>query len=406
MITAAELARIKQDHSCITIASKYVKLRGTGKSRVGPCPVHSQDRQALDSTSFKCSHDKWVCAVCPAGANGGDVIKLVQLVEFGGVSGTFAQAVERLGGRTDAPPPDPVEEAKRAAEAQDKRDREARETNEFRERERKKVFDIWHAAIRPIAGTPVEDYLRLRGIAPPADTKLRYVAALPFWHDAGKRLAPAGDEPRAGEFDKVKIHTGPAMLAPIVDATGTFRGLHTTWFDLAQPKGKALIVDPDTGAPIKKTKKVRGSTRGNAIVLVACEAPRRLFIGEGIETVLSVWHALMQQGRDLADAAFWSSVDLGNLGGKHAGTIRHPTLKTDKGKAQMPPGPDIRPGGPVIAIPDSVEDLVLLADADSDRFTTQCVLARAGQRFAREGRTVRCAWPPAGTDFNDLLRGS
>jgi hypothetical protein len=59
---------------------------------------------------------------------------------------------------------------------------------------------------------------------------------------------------------------------------------------------------------------------------------------------------------------------------------------------------------PGIAVPDSISDIVLLGDGDSDRFVTGCALVRAAARFARPGRTVRAAWAPAGKDFNDLLR--
>ena len=42
------------------------------------------------------------------------------------------------------------------------------------------------------------------------------------------------------------------------------------------------------------------------------------------------------------------------------------------------PEPDLNQPG--IAIPDSVRDLVLLGDGDSDRFLTQCFIARAAKR--------------------------
>ena len=42
-----------------------------------------------------------------------------------------------------------------------------------------------------------------------------------------------------------------------------------------------------------------------------------------------------------------------------------------------------------------VERLVLLGDTASDRFTTECVLARARRRYAREGRQIVVACGPA-----------
>ena len=67
------------------------------------------------------------------------------------------------------------------------------------------------------------------------------------------------------------------------------------------------------------------------------------------------------------------------------------------------PGPDPHPTSPSIPIPDSVEELILLGDGDSDRFLTECALCRAAMRYAREGRVIIVAWAPAGKDFNDIL---
>ena len=214
----------------------------------------------------------------------------------------------------------------------------------------------------------------------------------------------------SGSIDAAVVHRGPAMLAPIVDAAGRFRALHTTWLDLTQPNGKALIKDPETGDELP-AKKVRGSKAGNRIRLVrATERPHTLFIGEGIETVLSVWLALRMDRERNKDALgivnmiFWSGVDLGNIGGRALETVPHPTAKTAGGRVQRVPGPDPDPDSSAIAIPDSVTDLVLLGDGDSDRFTTHCAIARAARRYAAPGRTVRVAWAPDGMDFNDELR--
>jgi hypothetical protein len=113
----------------------------------------------------------------------------------------------------------------------------------------------------------------------------------------------------------------------------------------------------------------------------------------------------------MINIAFWSGVDLGNLGGKAAAVVPHPTLKTAQGRVQRVPGPEPDLLSPGIAIPDSVIDVIMLGDGDSDRFTTQCALARASKRFALNSeamtkidRTVRCAWAPVGLDFNDMLR--
>lgn len=197
------------------------------------------------------------------------------------------------------------------------------------------------------------------------------------------------------------------MLAPIVDAAGKFRALHMTWLDLARSNGKPLIKDPESPDVELPAKKVRGSKAGNRIELVDVKYPAQLFLGEGIETVLSVWLALERAGRDLTHVAFWSAVDLGNLAGRAAETVPHPMLKDARRRVRYVPGP--APDDTIthsVTIPDSVTDLVLLGDGDSDRFTTQCALARATQRYARPGRSVRTAWAPDGRDFNDLARAA
>ena len=58
---------------------------------VGPCPLHSADPHARDSTSFECTADSWVCATC---ADGGDVIKLVALREGLDPQKDFRKVVE------------------------------------------------------------------------------------------------------------------------------------------------------------------------------------------------------------------------------------------------------------------------------------------------------------------------
>jgi hypothetical protein len=71
-ITEVELAELKARNPCDQVAAKWVKLRQAGRKMMGPCPLHSPDPSARDSTSFECDGAGWVCAVC---AEGGDVVK-------------------------------------------------------------------------------------------------------------------------------------------------------------------------------------------------------------------------------------------------------------------------------------------------------------------------------------------
>jgi hypothetical protein len=71
-----------------------------------------------------------------------------------------------------------------------------------------------------------------------------------------------------------------------------FRGLHLTYLDLAQPKGKLQLADPDEPGKLLDAKKSRGSKQGNRVELIGPRAPRRLVLGEGAEKVIAVWQAL------------------------------------------------------------------------------------------------------------------
>ncbi len=380
-ISDAELEDLKARNPCDQVAARWVTLRKHGKKMIGPCPMCSPDPQARDSTAFECSADSWVCAKC---ADGGDVIKLIARHESLDPKKDFRKVVEILGGTRAIDP----EEAARAQAARDRiRAERERENQIFRDRELKTLFATWHNADE-LAGTIAERYLERRGLViPPAKpSRMRYRRDHPFF-------AP----------DRSEIHRGPAMLAAIVNAEGKFRALHATWLDLDRANGKASIADPKTGATLP-AKKVRGSKAGGRIELVPIADPKRLIIGEGIETVLSVYAALARSGRDLAGTAFWSAVDLGNLAGKAAGSVPHPTTRTETGRPARVPGPVPDREAPGLAIPESVDELVLLGDADSDRFTTECALVRAAARYARPGRSVRLAWAAPGRDFNDMLQ--
>jgi hypothetical protein len=399
MISDAAIAELKLRNPCDQVAGQWVKLRRHGKKFVGPCPLHSPDPAARDSTSFECEADGWVCATCH---DGGDVIRLVALRHGLDPRRDFLEAAQLLGGFAEL-------SAERAAELdrerQIRKTRREQEANQFRERERRTAFDIWHAG-RSYAGTPVEDYLKTaRGIAAlPERLQLRFAPIVAFFH--GEETDERGRRaPRV-------IHRGPAMLAPIVStgsggdarsAAGKFRGVHITWLDLQRPNGKALIKDPESGEPLLP-KKVRGSQAGNAIRLVDMPAPAIAYAGEGIETVLSVWYALNRAGAMLERSIFWSTVSLGNLAGKSAEPVPHPNLKDAAGRVRRVPGPTPDLGDAGIAFPETLEELVLLGDGDSDRFATALALNRAVLRHSRAGRRVSVAWSPDDTDFNDELR--
>jgi hypothetical protein len=149
---------------------------------------------------------------------------------------------------------------------------------------------------------------------------------------------------------------------------------------------------------------MRGSKTGANIAVTLVDAPKRLVIGEGIETVLSVFTAFVDAGRPIEDIAFWAAGDLGNMAGRAVRSLPHPTARRPNGQPQRVPGPVPDPDDPGLAIPDSVAELILLGDGDSDPVLTQFAMTRAARRYARDGRTIRIAFAPAGQDFNDVLQ--
>lgn len=393
-ITDDELDDIRARNPIADVAGGYTKLRRAGGKLVGPCPIcggrtSSQRFEVIEKDA------SWVCAVCP---DGGDVIRLVEKVE----GCDFRAAIERLGGRTAI-------DAARAKELFEERERKrlAREKTsaDYREAERKRLFRTWKSAL-PIHDTVAARYLEGRGLVLPDHCPgLRFLPTMSYWH--GEMIDERGRKaPR-------QIYAGPAMCGAFIRPDGKFGGLHLTWLNVvtspddvtAPAPVKAEIQDPDSGE-VLNSKKMRGSKTGAYIAIVMHDAPRRLVIGEGIETVLSVWTAMHQAGRPLDDMAFWAAGDLGNLAGRANKTINHPILKRPNGQPQKVPDrfPDLEDAG--LSIPDSVEELILLGDGDSEPVLTQYAMERAARRYAREGRVIRIAFAPSGFDFNDLLKAA
>ena len=121
------------------------------------------------------------------------------------------------------------------------------------------------AMSRPILRTPVEAYLRRRGI-----TALHETGGLRFH----PRCYYRPDEHEATQ-------TWPAMIAAVTDLLGRLTGVHRTWLD---PGG---FSDATLGkAPIDTPRRAMGDLLGHAVRFgVAGEVAAA---GEGIETVLSL----------------------------------------------------------------------------------------------------------------------
>jgi hypothetical protein len=434
-LTDAELDDLKARNPVNELAGVRLRRGSSAFGRAGftgPCPICSNDAQKRTAQRFECNAERWVCAVCQ---DGGDILKL--LMKRDGID--FKEAVTRLGGVAPvAMTPIVADRAGKAAFARgvpvsaaidfsvhaalicawqdgwQKAKRADDSNNAYRERERKRLFDWWEVAAPIYDKTaanglsprnPVVAYLAGRGLIAPPNARLRFHPRIPLFADGREQ------EPRM-------LHQGPAMLAAILapnfgSAGFHFAGLHMTWLDPAGPKGKLSIADPETRESVP-SKKVRGSKAGGYIDLGGDRYDQfdndrpvyaRMFAGEGIETTLVPYTALMRTRRLRAGDGFRCGIDLGNLAGKATFTIAHPTEKTERGIPRRVGGPEPDLDAPAMPVPESVSELVGLGDGDSDPFLTQYAMARFKARNTTPDRTVRVVFAPPGGDFNDSLQG-
>jgi hypothetical protein len=384
-----EARRVSVESYC---AARGIKIRPGDAGQ--PCPGCG----GVDRFSVNTRKNIWNCRVSGLA---GDAIALAQHVE--GLD--FQGACQAVTGR---PPPgrdagetadERRERGARLAAREEERiaqeERRAREHDAHREAERRRAWGIWRRAV-PIGGTPAEAYLERRRVRPHANSRLRFAAEMELWAESRRTVA----------------HRGPAMIAAIEGVDGRFTGVHITWIDLDAPKGKAETIDPETGEMLP-AKKVRGSLKGGSIRMVSGgDEPKRWFLGEGIETVLSVYWSLCEAGSALLERSeFRTSVDLDNLVGKAKGRVKHPTKTFVNAKGYTRPvmvrdGTSVAPelDWRVIFIPSTVEELILLGDGDSDPFSTRLALLRGAKRFLRkyQGLTIKIAMSREGVDFNDM----
>lgn len=362
----------------------------------GPCP-----RPECGGTDrFSVNSQKNIFH-CRGSGEGGDAIALWCYV----TGDSFAEAVcaltdYEIEGVKPSDPPEPQPEPVRQHEI------DRPEDNPFRMRARKSAYKTWCHATP--AGEIVAAYFAIRSIPFPdwRMKAIREVSRLAYWH-----------KPK-GEDDYRVIYTGPAMVAAITGPDGRFIGLHRTWIDLSRPNGKAEIFCPVTGEEMEP-KKVLGSTRPGRIELRETREKfgASVVIGEGIETVLS-YDAM----KDTHGAALWSSIVLGNLTGKAADRIAHPsetfvTANNQTRRRKVPgPTPDFSDDR-CLVIPAEFDRAILLGDGDSDPFTTRTAMRRAKTRHeavasnelngeALTGdrkREVEIDFAPAGRDWNDVL---
>jgi putative DNA primase/helicase len=224
---------------------------------------------------------------------------------------------------------------------------------------------LWHANGKTL-GSTAGQYRKNLGREPGPDAKARTEAALRIWQssqDIAGSLAESYLLSRGialPPLPNLRCHSGlkhgsggvwPAMVALVVHGeTSEAVGVHRTF----------LARDGQGKAPVEPSKMMLGPCRGGVVRLD--EPGDVLMVGEGIETCLA---AMQATGKPA-----WAALSTSGLR--------------------------------ALDLPGSVRDVIVLADGDDagEAAARQCSL-----RWAREGRRVRVARPPRGTDFNDVLLG-
>lgn len=402
---SAALKLFVEDARAITIADAAqrlnLKCNPRGSEHPQPCPACG----GKDTFAFNTQKNKWNCR--QGGIGGNDAIGMAAHVRGLNVRSREG-LLEACSILLDQPIPEGGEresdedrtarlqrlekQRQRNAELQEER---AKSQADYREIERNKARGIYGRAVTLYSAGAMHGrfYLMARGACVPNYDWLRVDTSVTYWHD------------------DASLHEGPAMIAPIIGPDLGVIGCHITWIDLARrPKCRPEIIDTATGE-VLPTKKMRGSKKGGLIPLAGHPRLERWVGGEGIENTLAVARA----ENVLPDTFYFAAGDLGNLSGPAdpASRFAHPTLKKEDAKgrlrAVMVQGPVPRPDqGPEDGfwIGDHVREIVLLGDGDSERVMTSAAMARARARILRQNRKVAIAWPPAGTDFSEMMAGA
>lgn len=292
-----DLRALVEAHGCA--------LKKSGADWWGLCPFHAENTPSF-SVYQKNKRWRFKCFGCGVA---GDAFDFVRLIHGCRDNREALACINALPVPKQQPAPEPKQKKDTSAYAR----------------------KLWQETL-PAHGSPVEFYLRKRGIElDPLPSVLRFHPDLK--HPEGQ--------------------TFPAMVACIHNHKNEITGIHRTFIT---PEGHK--------APVEKTKLALGGFSGGAIHLYP--AGPVLGVAEGIETALSV----RQHNPDLP---VWAAISLTNM------------------KA--------------LIFPKTVQEVIYLADADSDRHTLMKILGEGAERLRAEGREVTIAQPWMGTDFNDMAQG-
>lgn len=365
MIDRGFVAEVKKRTSLAELIGAEVQLKRAGREWCGLCPFH-QER----TSSFYVIEDKafWHCFGC---GESGDAVQWVMKTRQADFRQAFEYLAVRCGlsdGAADELAKRPIVSRPAAAVLAEK---EARKIGFAR--------SIW-ARHLPIdrADNPVAVYLRGRGIRLKPPPTIGFVPDLEHPY-----LGPPGKGPKF-----------PAMVSPFQNLERKIVGVECTYLQPRSATAATPTLSPRADwvklqAPADwppdepfKAKIQRGAIVGAAMRLTAAEDV--MVLAEGRETALSVLQALYD------DEVGCPHIDGEPVGIWACGSI------SNFGNCQLPAG---------------VREVILAADGDgkipdatdTDRKDPEAVVAAAAAKHRAEGRNVRIARAPAGTDFNDLL---
>jgi primase-helicase-like zinc-binding protein len=331
---------------------------------IGPCPLcGGKDRFGINLRT-----NAFLCRKCDL--RGGDQLALT----MGVLNMPFPDALDFLCGAAQAEI-DPAEMQRRRARAAAAEKKQAESAERYRRWAINDARTIWGKSRSGREGV-VGTYLAARGISqamlPEIPDVLNFIAKHPYVKKIDGALTT--------------VHTGPCMIAKVVNPAGELVAVHQTWISSEPPHGKAKITYNGTEMPAKM---VRGSKKGNAIRLHTPDRFDTLIMGEGIETTLTAMVADPVPG-----SAYWAGVDLGNMAG---------IMKKVEGK-KASGIPDMNDSTAFVP-PPWVKRLIYIQDGDSAAKPTRAKLM-SGLRRAMAvvpGLTGQIVHAGKGVDLNDVL---
>lgn len=308
-----------------------------------------------------------------ASGDHGDILDLVALAINTDGPGAIRWARAWLGLEHESPE-DRRRREEAAARMKAQRADAARRQAEADARRRKVAEGIWLSAREDLRGTPVDHYLRGRGIdlqaLPHPPRAIRYHAECRYYWTEDLT------DPATGEVRTVSRHRPlPAMVTAIargrgiIDCHRTYLALDDAgaWVKAPLPDAKKVLTDY-TGGSIRLSGEA--GPRGGFIRLRQAPEGARVYVTEGIENALSLM--MIRALRGLPPAFVVAAGSLWNMG--------H------------------------VELPQAIGEVVLAADNDGHA-EARAALDQAVRFHQAAGRTVR-VWRSdvPGEDLNDALK--